>query len=102
MNTLPYKITIFTKVIEADFTSTHNLCFRAKIRKYARPYKPQVYYIKVGYDGSIKHTDMLSMGNDNVHDSVIFESRCEKTGLRSFRPGPTQTGMYSHRRWLEA
>ena len=31
-----------------------------------------------------------------------FEPRCEKTGLRGFRPGPTQTGLYSHRRWLEA
>ena len=29
------------------------------------------------------------------------EPRCEKTGLRGFRPGPTQTGLYSHRRWLE-
>ena len=31
-----------------------------------------------------------------------IEPRCEKTGLRGFRPGPTQTGLYSHRRWLEA
>ena len=31
-----------------------------------------------------------------------FEPRCEKTGLRGFRPGPTQTGLYSHRRWIEA
>ena len=31
-----------------------------------------------------------------------YEPRCEKTGLRGFRPGPTQTGMYSHRRWLGA
>ena len=30
-----------------------------------------------------------------------FEPRREKTGLRGFRPGPTQTGLYSHRRWLE-
>ena len=30
----------------------------------------------------------------------IYEPRCEKTGLRGFRPGPTQTGLYSHRRWL--
>ena len=28
--------------------------------------------------------------------------RSEKTGLRGFRPGLTQTGLYSHRRWLEA
>ena len=30
------------------------------------------------------------------------EPRGEKTGLRGFRPVPTQTGLYSHRRWLEA
>ena len=30
------------------------------------------------------------------------EPCCEKTSLRGFRPGPTQTGLYSHRRWLEA
>ena len=37
-------------------------------------------------------------------DSLRFlpnEPRCEKTGLRGFRPGLTQTGLYSHRRWLE-
>ena len=27
-----------------------------------------------------------------------FEPRCEKTGLRCFRPGPTQTGLNSHRK----
>ena len=27
-----------------------------------------------------------------------FEPRCKKTGLRGFRPGPTQTGLYNHRR----
>ena len=33
---------------------------------------------------------------------VVVEPRREKTGLRGFRPGPTQTGLYSHTRWLEA
>ena len=33
---------------------------------------------------------------------IPYEPRCEKTGLRGFRPCPTQTGLYSHRRWLEA
>ena len=28
--------------------------------------------------------------------------RCEKTGLKGFRPGPTQTRPYDHPRWLEA
>ena len=31
-----------------------------------------------------------------------IEPRRQKTGLRGFRPGPTQTGLYSHRKWLEA
>ena len=31
-----------------------------------------------------------------------FEPRCEKICLRGFRQGPTQTGLCSHRRWLEA
>ena len=30
------------------------------------------------------------------------EPRYEKTGLRGFRPGLTQTRLYSYRRWLEA
>ena len=33
---------------------------------------------------------------------ILNEPRSEKTGLRGFRPGPTRTGLYSHRRWLEA
>ena len=32
----------------------------------------------------------------------LFEPPREKTGLRGFRPGLTQTGLHSHRRWLEA
>ena len=31
-----------------------------------------------------------------------YEPPCEQTGLRGFRPGPTQTRLYSQRRWLEA
>ena len=27
-----------------------------------------------------------------------YEPRYEKTGLRGFRPGPTQTGLYSYRK----
>ena len=37
-----------------------------------------------------------------LRSQLLFEPRSEKTGLRGFRPSPTQTGLYSHRRWLEA
>ena len=33
---------------------------------------------------------------------ILSEPRYEKTGLRAFRPGPTQTRLYNHKRWLEA
>ena len=38
---------------EAVLTSTHDLCFRAKIRKRdtAVNPKPQFYYVKVGFKG---------------------------------------------------
>ena len=33
---------------------------------------------------------------------ILSEPRREKTGLRGFRPGPTQTGLYKLRKELEA
>ena len=32
----------------------------------------------------------------------LLEPRHQKTGLRGFRPGPTQTGLYKLRKELEA
>ena len=32
----------------------------------------------------------------NLTGLVSYEPRCEKTGLRGFRPGPTKTGLYNH------
>ena len=43
-----------------------------------------------------------SVQEQHIELSIRNEPRCEKTGLRGFRPGPTQTRLYSHRRWLEA
>ena len=45
-----------------------------------------------GGNCSLKLSDML----------YLFEPRREKTGLRGFRPGPTQTGLYKLRKELEA
>ena len=48
--------------------------------------------------------DYLANCIDSYQQSkpAIYEPLCEKTGLRGFRPGPTQTRLYSHRRWLDA
>ena len=37
-----------------------------------------------------------------VEQLIVSEPRREKTGLRDFRPGPTQTGLYKLRSRLEA
>ena len=40
-----------THLIEAVLMSTHNLCFRAKIRNNVYPCKRQFFYIKLGCKG---------------------------------------------------
>ena len=45
---------------EAVLTSTHNLCFKAKIRTLCIPLYTPVLLYKCGVLGGINHTDMLS------------------------------------------
>ena len=42
-----------------------------------------------GLDSGIAHFGMLG----NHSNDLRYEPCCEKTGLRGFRPGPTQTGL---------
>ena len=37
-----------------------------------------------------------------IASHTFSQPRHDKTCLQGFRQGPTQTGLYSHRRWLEA
>ena len=50
---------------------------------------------------SLMKNSKRQFSHDGAH-TCIYEPRSVKTGLRCFRPGPTQTRLYSHRRWLEA
>ena len=75
--------------------STHNLCFRAKIRKNEHLCTPQFYYTKVRCKGVLVTRTCF---RNEVFMLLLFEPSCEKTGLRGFRPGRTQTGLYSYRR----
>ena len=34
--------------------------------------------------------------------AFLIKPPCEKTGLRGFRPGPTQTRLHNQRRWRYA
>ena len=59
---------------------------------------------------SMKFMKLISLqeaflSTNNIAKDGIFikyEPRCEKSGPQGFRPGPTQTRLYSHRKWLEA
>ena len=67
--------------------STHNLCFRAKIRKNEYPCKPQFYYIKVGCKGVF--TTWTCCPDDGslwrlVALIVIGFNMCARSGLLSF------------------
>ena len=56
-----YLILFLFLLKKAVLTSTHNLCFGAKIRKIAKPlHTPQLLY-KSGVYGGIHYTDMLSL-----------------------------------------
>ena len=48
----------------------------------------------------IKKIKNFNDGTPTQHKlvAILFEPRREKTGLRGFRPAPTKTGLYSHRK----
>ena len=66
--------------------------------------RPELYFVKTDivncYDTILQK--QLYRVLEDIFSQVLYEPRCEKTGLRGLRPGLTQTGLYSHRRWLEA
>ena len=60
-------------------------------------------WLEAGNFGFMKQRDCtIYVAKTKALISFAVEPRCEKTGLRGLRPGPTQTGLYSYRRWLEA
>ena len=67
-----------------------------------------VNYLKMGVRGYKIHGSVImnTFSLCTVHlyfqSFPIFEPRCEKTGLLGFLPGPTQTRLCNHTRWLEA
>ena len=50
----------------AVLTTTHILCFRAKIKNNEYPCKPVFNYIKVGWRGCSFHGHVIVMRDDNM------------------------------------
>ena len=55
-------------------------------------------YVKIGYSFKGVYLTRKCYPDNNTYN----EPRRKKTGLRGFRPGPTQTGLYKLRKELEA
>ena len=78
------------------------------LRKSYSPVVPIANTCSIGYphDGRAdnaayrhdRRADNAAYRHDRRADSLsLYEPRCDKPGLRGFRPGLTQTDMYSHR-----
>ena len=66
---------------------------------------PQWYSCKTGYqfllDGKVI-SFVLSCSSSFLIMTYLYKSLVMRKGSSGFRPRPTQTRLYSHRRWLEA
>ena len=58
---------------EAVLTSTHNLCFRAEIRKIMYTPVNSLYYIKVGFKGSTLYRHVFVMKYLIFHGVARFD-----------------------------
>ena len=62
----------------------------------------RIVFIQTAITGSKAHDKMNSQTSSFTGSfETTFEPRRKKTGLRGFRPGPTQIGLYSHRSRLD-
>ena len=96
--------------------STHNTGFYESSTKSIFQLSSNIHLISSsGFESDVTHNkdfkyscikDIIPLNSavrcivQNIHQT--FEPHHEKTCLWGFRPGPTQTKLYSHRRWLEA
>ena len=61
-----------------------------------------LWHLRKKTENTLKRCLQETMSDMNVLCIKLNEPRCEKTGLRGFRPGPTQTRLCNHTKWLEA
>ena len=52
--------------------------------------------------GAAQELKFTDLRHSSAFHVSTFEPGHEKICLQGFRPGLTKTGLYSHRRWLEA
>ena len=97
ISTITKLLTIFQKSISCLIWYGDNIPWFSKgTERSGALYDPSKNWVGARYPSrNIQHRSLCNM-------PMQYEPRCEKTGLRDFRPGPTKTGLCSHKRWLEA
>ena len=94
------------EVLGLEHLFLKNMSVNSKVLYVITPFEQTIRSSMVG-QLSFDLQEFLAFLQSNLLMSLPFpflsyEPRCEKTGLWGFRPGPTQTGLYSRKRWLEA
>ena len=74
---------------------------RVPVKPYGSHPSVDELWMQSGEPGQSHGSSSPSQPGNTPH-KPIYEPRSEKTGLRGFRPGPTQSGLYNQRRQLEA
>ena len=75
---------------------------KIKMKKYTRSPTKWKWTRPNDRGRKIIHHKWVKTSFDSDSDAILIEPRRQKTSLRDFRPGPTQTGLCNDRRWLEA
>ena len=99
----------FREYFRTKVTSSIHACFNALGYVLKLEYmlhfriKVTIRYVNNKYADQTAHPHILISVCTLFTAKIIYDMlRCEKIGIRGFRPDPTQTGLCSHRRWLEA
>ena len=69
-------------------------------------HKIEMRVVTLGLDDAGKTSILFKMKQNEFITTIPtigkYQHCCEKTCLQGFGPGPTQTRLYGHRRWIKA
>ena len=80
-----------------------NICWNNKAEKHNKSITPLILTLKINnFPRMPDPWWIIYISAWRAKSSAWFELQGNKTCFRGFRPGPTQTWLYTYRRWLQA
>ena len=87
-------ISIFkSKMVNKSFILAHKACF-------VNSSEGKSICMEIS-NNKVSGTAAVRAAGNKIKSKNLYETVREKTNNLGFQPGPTQTGLYKHRRWLE-